>query len=189
MKKILTFLLFSALSLNAYAQKGHIADDVFIFYHSGPSNQYKITGRVQSGAPVTILKRDKGTKYVQIRTPKGKIGWVPARNVGSGPSTLARLPVLEKELKDSQSKVSEQREIIDQLQAELSATRNERQSLTDEVDGLKREIKTLSFQMETMDESNLMRWFTHGGLIALGGVILGLLVRSFSGRRKPASTW
>ncbi len=188
MKKLLILVLF-ALSFPALAETGHIADDVYIFYHSGPSNKYKITGRVMSGAPVTILKRDANTKYVQIRTPKGKIGWVAPRNVGTGASVLARLPVLETNLKKSKEKVEEQRAMIDQLQSELAATQNERKQLSDEVNNLKQEIKTLSFQIETMDESNLMRWFTHGGLIALGGVILGLLVRSFSGRRKPASTW
>ncbi len=188
MKKILIFLFFT-LSLQVQAQTGHIADDVYVFYHSGPSNKYKITGRVQSGAPVKILKRDSGTKYVQIRTPKGKIGWVAPNNVGTGPSMSARLPVLESDLKNSRTKVSEQSEVINELQAELSSIRNERETLADEVNSLKTEIKTLSFQIETMDESNLMRWFTHGGLIALGGVILGLLVRSFTGRRKPASTW
>lgn len=188
MKTLFTFLIF-ALSLQVHAQTGHIADDVYIFYHSGPSNKYRITGRVQSGAPVTILKTDPGSKYVQIRTPKGKVGWVAPDNVGKGQSMSVRLPILESDLKKSRGKVEEQSTVINQLQSELNAVRDERQVLADEVNTLKTEIKTLSFQIETMDESNLMRWFTHGGLIALGGVILGLLVRSFSGRRKPTSTW
>ncbi|MGB0467168.1 MAG: TIGR04211 family SH3 domain-containing protein [Pontibacterium sp.] len=189
MKKLL-ILIFVTFSLPVQAQSGHIADDVSIFYHGGPSNKYRITGRVNSGTPVTILKRDSTTKYVQIKTPKGKTGWVSGRNVDAGPSVVDRLPVLEANLKNSQSKVVEQSTVIEQLQSELTAVREERQVLANEVGTLKSEIKTLSFQMESMDESNLMRWFTHGGLVALGGVILGLLLRSFSGRRKvPSSTW
>lgn len=188
MKKSFACILL-ALALPAHAQKAHIADDVYIFYHSGPSNQYKITGRVNSGTPITILKRDPDSKYVLIRMPNDKTGWVAPTNVEEGPSLFERVPTLEANLKNSQAKVEEQKAVIEQLQAELAAVQDERAALTEELRTSNAQIQSLSFQVENMDQSNLMRWFTHGGLVALGGVILGLLLRSFSGRRKPTSSW
>ena len=40
-----------------------------------------------------------------------------------------------------------------------------------------------------MDQSNLIRWLTHGGLVALGGVLLGLLVPYLPKKRKARNDW
>ena len=40
-----------------------------------------------------------------------------------------------------------------------------------------------------MDESNVMRWFTYGGLVAIGGVFLGLLVPYLPKKKKRRDEW
>ncbi|WP_027857092.1 TIGR04211 family SH3 domain-containing protein [Marinobacterium jannaschii] len=188
MKKLLIALLIS-LPLTAQAKPGHIADDVFTFYHGGPGNQYRITGRIRSGDPVEILKVDEASKYTQIRTSSGRTGWVPNDNVRPGASLAVRLPELESNLESSRSSVETQREELQNLQQELAAVRDEKELLAEETRKLQSTIKDLNFRIDSMDESNMMRWFTHGGLVALGGVILGLVLPMFRGRRKTRSEW
>lgn len=188
MKKLLltTCLLFS---LSAHAERGHIADDAMVYVHNGPSNEYRIITRIKSGAPVQILKRDPKSKYVQIKMPKGRIGWVEPSAVNPGDSISVRLPKLQSSLEESQSTVTEQADKIEKLQRETNQLKQKNLSLTTEVVELKSSIKELNFKIESTDESNLMRWFTHGGLVALGGVILGLILPYFPKRRKRKDDW
>ncbi|MDO6513702.1 MULTISPECIES: TIGR04211 family SH3 domain-containing protein [unclassified Neptuniibacter] len=188
MKKLIlaTILLFSA---SVHAEKGHIADDAMIYVHNGPSNQYRIITRIPSGSSVDILKRDPKTKYVQIRMSKGRIGWVEPTAVDPGDSISVRLPKLQSSLEESQITVAEQAAKIETLQSESGGMREKNQLLTSEVAELNATIKELNFKIESSDESNLMRWFTHGGLVALGGVILGLILPYFPKRRKRKDEW
>lgn len=187
-KRLAASLVFMT-ALPVSAQPGHIADDVYTYYHSGPSNEYRIVGRIRSGESVEILKRNPNTDYVQIRMDGGKTGWVPGDNVAEGPSTLSRLPQLEAALSEKQSTTSTQMAEIETLRAELSQLKSENQSYTGELQSLNSQIDDLNRQIENMDESNLMRWFTHGGLVALGGVLLGLLIPYFPKKRKRRDDW
>ncbi|PIE25252.1 MAG: hypothetical protein CSA60_01140 [Neptuniibacter caesariensis] len=188
MKKLaLTSLLL--LSMSAQAEKGHIADDAMVYVHNGPSNSYRIITRIKSGTAITILKRDTNTKYVQIKMPKGRIGWVESSAVDPGDSISIKLPKLQNSLEKSQATVKKQAEIIEQLQQESNSLKNTNQSLNTEVAKLKATIKDLNFKIESSDESNLMRWFTYGGLVALGGVFLGLILPYFPKRRKRKDEW
>jgi SH3 domain protein len=183
-------LLLAALPMQpAQAQSGHIADDVYTFYHTGPSNEYRIAGRIRSGEPVEILKRDASTDYVQVKLDNGRTGWLPGDQVTEGQSTLARLPELQAALSEKNTTTSQQSQEIEQLRAELADIKGRSQSYTDELEALNSQIESLNSQIENMDESNLMRWLTHGGLVALGGVLLGLLIPYFPKRRKRSNDW
>ncbi|MGH1461547.1 MAG: TIGR04211 family SH3 domain-containing protein [Neptuniibacter sp.] len=185
---LLTFTLL-IFSVSALAEKGHIADDAMVYVHNGPSNQYRIITRIKSGTAVDILKRDSKTKYVQIRMPQGKIGWVERTAVDPGDSLSVRLPKLQSSLEKSQAMVKQQAIQIEQLQSESNTLKEDNGELTSKVGKLQATIKDLNFQIESSDESNLMRWFTHGGLVALGGVILGLILPYFPKRRKRKDDW
>lgn len=187
MKKALLLLLIGSFPATLFAAPAHIADDVYVFMNSGPSNQYRIIGRVTSGEPVEIL--DRRDSYVQVRTENGKVGWVPAPFVADGVSNLSRLPELEKALTASRKRVEAQQKEIEILKQSAQARQEESEKSRNRVTELEREIGTLKNQISNMDQSNLIRWLTHGGLVALGGVLLGLLVPYLPRRRKQRSDW
>lgn len=188
MKKLL-FIPLLLLSFTAHAQKGHIADDAMVYVHKGPNNTFRIITRIKSGTPVQILKRDSGSRYTQIKMPNGKIGWVESISVDRGDSITARLPKLDADLKNSRDTVEQQANRIEELEAESSGLKKQNTQLNNEVTALKSQIKELNFQLDSTDESNLMRWFTHGGLVAFGGVILGLILPHFPRRKKRRDDW
>lgn len=183
-------ILLASFSLQpAFAQPGHVADDVYTFYHSGPSNKYRIAGRVRSGEAVEILKRDASTDYVQVKLESGRTGWLPGDQITEGQSTLARLPGLQAALNEKSATTLKQADEIERLRSELTDLKARDQTYAGERDALNRQIKDLNYQIENMDDSNLMRWLTHGGLVALGGVLLGLLIPYFPKRRKRNTDW
>ena len=188
MKKILSLSLLLALSVTLQAQEAaHIADDVYVFTHGGPGNQYRINGRVNSGEPVTILGRQN--QYVQIRTESDRTSWVPAEFVVAGESKLAQLPSLEESLTTSQTRIQEQDEEIARLNQQISSISGNNSQYTEQINHLERQIIQLESEIANMDQSNLIRWLTHGGLVALGGVLLGLFVPYLPKRRKRRDDW
>lgn len=187
MKKELVFVLLTSLSTSAFAASAHIADDAYVFTNSGPSNKYRINGRVNSGEPVDVINRSGA--YVQVKTANGHVGWLPKSFVASGESDLARMPKLEQELTDSRAKVEEQAEQIKELKRSASTRMRENEDNRAKVIKLNKQISELEGKIENMDESNLISWLTHGGLIALGGVLLGLLVPYLPHRKKSRSDW
>lgn len=189
MKKTLLFTALLGLSAPAWAENGHIADDAHVFFHSGPSNQYRIIGRVNSGEPIEILGRNSDTEYVQIRTEGGRTGWLPDTLVGTGDSKLIELPVLEAALEESRATISNQADTIEKLNSNLQQLQRESSTYTDQIRSLNTEIRDLQSQISHMDQSNLMRWLTYGGLIAFGGVVLGLIVPHLPRKRKRRDDW
>jgi len=187
MKKVLFLALLGSLTATAYAEPAHIADDAYVFMNSGPSNQYRINGRVNSGESVVIL--DRKNEYIQIRTESGRVGWVPESFVDPGLSGLVRLPELESELAQARKQIEAQEQEIEVLQNSAQSRRQESEQSQARVTELEQEITSLKSRIANMDQSNLIRWLTHGGLVALGGVLIGLLVPYLPKRRKPRNDW
>ncbi len=186
---LLSFILFSLFAATASAAPAYISDDVYTFYHGGPSDQFRIVGRIRSGTAVTIISRNESTNYIQIKTPNGRTGWISADNVSSGTSMAERFPELQAQLEKSSTMVAQQAEEIARLKTQTLSLQQENQSYTQQSNALEEEIVALNRSISGMDESNLMRWFTYGGLVAFGGLVLGLLIPFFPKRRKRRDTW
>ncbi len=186
-KKFLLPPLCLLVSQSIQAADYHIADDVQLFMNSGPSYQYRISGRVRSGESIAVLERSGD--YTKIQLNDGKSGWVPSRYIAEGSSQLDELPVLRKALDQSNAKLGEQESKIETLSARLTTLQTENDQYTQEMVQRDSQIRDLQFEIQNMDQSNLMRWLTHGGLIALGGVILGLIIPNLPKRRKPRDEW
>lgn len=175
------------ISLSAQAAEFHIADDVQLFMNSGPSYEYRISGRVRSGETVTVL--EQSGDYTKIQLEDGKTGWVPGRYIAEGASQLGELPVLRRSLTETAETLTSQTTEIEMLMTRLSSLQTENDQYTQEMVQRDTQIRDLQFEIQNMDQSNLMRWLTHGGLIALGGVILGLIIPNLPKRRKSRDEW
>ena len=187
-KQLITYLFAMLLATSAEAAN-YISDDVFTFYHGGPSTEYRITGRIRSGTPVTVLSRDAKTDFLRIKTPSGKIGWISADKVSTGTSLANRFPKLEEQLKQNEGSLNSQAEEVSALKQQNQTLAQQNQGNAEKVSALEEQIVSLNRTINGMDESNLMRWFTYGGLVAFGGLILGLMIPYLPKRRKRHDTW
>ncbi|BBB26487.1 TIGR04211 family SH3 domain-containing protein [Amphritea japonica] len=187
-KQLITYLFAMLLATSAEAAN-YISDDVFTFYHGGPSTEYRITGRIRSGTPVTVLSRDEKTDFLRIKTPSGKVGWISADKVSTGTSLANRFPKLEEQLKQNEGSLNSQAEEVSVLKQQNQTLARQNQGNAEKVSALEEQIVSLNRTINGMDESNLMRWFTYGGLVAFGGLILGLMIPYLPKRRKRHDTW
>lgn len=190
MKKIVFTALLALLpSTMTHAETGYISNEVYLFMHGGPGKKYRIVGRTSAGDSIEIVERDSETEYVKIRTFTGREGWIPSKYIKMGESLKDKLPQLEAQLAAGQEILANEKQRYNQLNAQYDQLISEKDNVLGKMDQLNSKIRQLELELETRDESNLLRWFTHGGLVALGGVVLGLLLPLFGRRKKDQSDW
>lgn len=190
MRTFFSVLLITS-AFNVSAADFHIADDVQLFMHSGPSYEYRIVSRVRSGDPVSVIER--GKDYTKVKLADGKEGWMLSRYIAEGNSQLialkSELPSLRQQVKDLTEQLDNRSKQVDQLSAELQTYKDETSDTTSKLIEKDSKIRSLEFEVSNMDQSNMMRWLTHGGLIALAGLIIGLIVPSLPRRKKKRDEW
>ncbi|WP_070972413.1 TIGR04211 family SH3 domain-containing protein [Vibrio sonorensis] len=202
MKKLFCMVLISLLAAPAaFAQNRYIADQLFTYMHSGPSNQFRIIGSVNAGEPVKLLDVNRDSGYSQISDSKGRKGWVESRFVTRNESMAIRLPKLEKELSDVKSKLANARSNADSEKAGLVDsldTRNRQiaeleqnySDISQQLTASQEEVRKLRAKLDTQKDDLLLKYLAYGGGIAGGGLLLGLILPHIIPRkRRSPSGW
>lgn len=195
MKKIVCMVLFSLLAAPTLAQDRYIADKLFTYMHSGPSNQYRIIGSIDAGEKVKLLNTDKNSGYSQIADSRGRNGWVETRFVTRDMSMAVRLPQLEKELKEVKSQLANARQNADSEKAGLVDSLDVRNKqiadleksygdISQQLTASQTEVRELRAKLDTQKEDLLLKYFMYGGGVAGGGLLFGLLLPHIIPRRK-----
>ncbi|MDV2376802.1 TIGR04211 family SH3 domain-containing protein [Vibrio cholerae] len=195
MKKLICMVLFSMLAAPTFAQDRYIADKLFTYMHSGPSNQYRILGSIDAGEKVKLIEVNKESGYSHIADERGRTGWVESRFITREVSNTLRLPALEKELEEVKKLLANARQNADSEKAGLAESlelRNQQiadlernyadiiKQLTDS----QSEIRELRAKLDTQKEDLLLKYFTYGGGVAGIGLLLGLVLPHIIPRRK-----
>lgn len=120
MKKLICMVLFSMLAAPTFAQDRYIADKLFTYMHSGPSNQYRILGSIDAGEKVKLIEVNKESGYSHIADERGRTGWVESRFITREVSNTLRLPALEKELEEVKKLLANARQNADSEKAGLA---------------------------------------------------------------------
>lgn len=81
MKSIKILLVCLLFPFTSFAATQYVSDDLSIFMHSGPSTKYRIIGSIEVGTKLTTLRSNNATKFTQIKTPAGKVGWVNSTQI------------------------------------------------------------------------------------------------------------
>ncbi|MEH6649797.1 MAG: TIGR04211 family SH3 domain-containing protein [Motiliproteus sp.] len=184
---LLLLLVFVSGAVNS--AEFHISDEVLVFLHTGPSNQYRIRSNVPSGTMLTVLEHDKATGYSRVRLTNGTDGWVQTKYIDKGRSLAQRLPEVESLLVKSREVVKEQADALNLLEGDLAGANDRQAQFTAETAQLQNEVGRLKLKIDGMDETNLMGWFLRGGALALGGVLVGLILPLLPKRRRRNNDW
>ncbi|EEX38398.1 MULTISPECIES: TIGR04211 family SH3 domain-containing protein [Vibrio] len=195
MKKLICMVLFSLLAAPALAQDRYVADKLFTYMHSGPSNQFRIIGSIDAGEKVKLLNTNKETGYSQIVDERGRNGWIESRFVTREVSMAVRLPLLEKELKEVKNQLANARQnadsekagLVDSLEIRNKQIADLEQSYSDisqQLIASQTEIRELRARLDTQKEDLLLKYFIYGGGVAGGGLLFGLVLPHIIPRRK-----
>lgn len=194
-KHNIIIISFLGFVVNANAADKYVTDDIDIYLRRGPSANYGFSGAVKTGQKVTSLEKSDDGKYTRIQISNGKIGWIETNKLNDEPSYRERLPELEAKLAEYQDKVNNvdehQRKIVNEYEQKLQSAEELIETLQNKNAELDTQVKQQRTQIDSMlnqvDDKRLdliLTWFTYGGLVAGGGLVLGLILPMIMPRRK-----
>jgi SH3 domain protein len=184
MKKISLFIL-SLLTINTcFASEAYISGPNSFYYHSGPSTKYKILGSVDNQDTIEIIDSTNSHQFYKIKTKQGNTGWVSRKYVSQGISEQAKTKVLRQDLTASLSLIKRQADEIHRLKMLVSTQKMARYIGETEQSKLNSEINNLTSEIDSLDDSNLIRWVTHLSTIAFLASIVLYMLGFFRNRKK-----
>jgi SH3 domain protein len=200
-KKLIIMLLLSLLTMPSFARDYYIADKLFTYMHSGPSNQYRIIGSVDAGEKIQLIKSNNETGYSEVVDTRGRKGWVQNKFITSTESMASRLPRLEEELANVKQLLADAKKKSNQEKAGLADSLNVRNKQISELEtnyseisqkltSSQSEIRQLRAKLDTQEEDLLMKYFMYGGGVAFAGILFGMLLPHIIPKRKKSrSDW
>lgn len=181
--------LSGAVYAQAEAKPAFVSDALFVYLHSGPSNQYRIIGTVNAGQSVTYLGEDADTGYAQIRSDDNKTGWLPKEYVTFTPGLVTQLAELKADYAQHNEKIIALEQQRDQLNSQLNQAVTERQTALEQLEQANRAYEQLKVQLENTQTSIWQKPMVLGSLILLAGLIFGLLLPLLMPKRRDSERW
>ncbi|MBW2280672.1 MAG: TIGR04211 family SH3 domain-containing protein [Deltaproteobacteria bacterium] len=153
-----------ALALPAAASAEYVRDGLRINLRSQPGQQYRIVKTLASGDQVARLAEVEN--WIQVRVDNGErtTGWVPKGYLTATPPASVSLPRVKTRLDHAQSRVTE-----------LEAALGEQATTITEIETLRSENTLLKTENMQLSGSERWRSLGMGAVIALGGILVGVL--------------
>jgi SH3 domain protein len=159
----------------ARADTGWVDDQVRLNLRTGPGNQYRILGSIETGDSVEILSRGDG--WIEV-SAEGKQGWVPDGYLKAEPPAVVKLARIENEAAELRTRSKQLGEDDEKLRGEheqLAAKESEQRV---ELERLTRD------NLELRAGARWPEWIA-GACILGVGMALGALLRGSARRQTP----
>lgn len=163
----------------------YVSDEIGVIMRSGPTNRYRVTGRLVAGTPIEVLASDTANESSQVRTADGEEGWIQSQYITEQPTVRALYAelqteheALKQELSDTKQQVADKQNVItlnDQLQQQVSELQNE--------------SDTLRQQNELLKGRFHKDVFYAGAFVLLVGMLISWVLSRFSMKRRQRSGW
>lgn len=125
------------------AETRYVTDRLEVTMRAGESTRFKILKMLPSGTPLEVLGVNAKTKYAQVKTAEGTVGFVPAEQLQAEPAARERVAELEKRLAELQ-------ENPEALAARLARAQAGQADLQARYDALEREKQRLEQENATI---------------------------------------
>ncbi|MFM2477656.1 TIGR04211 family SH3 domain-containing protein [Celerinatantimonas sp. MCCC 1A17872] len=197
--KLLLSVLAAGLSFSTLAAQRYVTNDLFIYMHSGPGNNYRIVGTVNAGEKVNEIEYDQDSQFAHVKVANSdKDGWIEADKLTNTPSLQTQLSAATDQLKSTQQKLSDlqksseqssddKSKLITQLQQQLKTEQQRTTDMNTHLSKLVSENKKLTVKLGNIQQDVQMQWLIKGGIVAGGGLIIGLIIPYLPRRRKRNS--
>ena len=202
MKKqnIITLLSFIAVAFSANAVDKYVTENVDIYLRRGPGSQYAYSNAVKAGQKVIELEKSADGKYTRIQLSNGNSAWIESNKLKDQPSFKELVPSLEAQLAEYKDKVdnaeknqqnairdyAEKLQKAEQTIESLQAKNNELEQLNKQQD---MKLESMLNQVDDKRRDLIVTWFTYGGLVAGGGLLLGLILPAIIPSRRKKDRW
>ncbi len=194
-------LLSLGITWGAHAdEKRYISDDLITYIHSGPGNQFRIVGALNSGDQVTLKGVNTATNYGQIVDAKGRDAWIPLDQLSTSPSVRTQVPDLQQQVKTLTDKLTnidnswnqrtaEMQQKVSSSDGIINGLKTENQDLKNQLIVAQKKVSAVNVQLDDKQRTIILQWFMYGGGVAGVGLILGLVLPHLVPRRRKKDRW
>jgi len=169
---------------------GVVSEDLFVYIHSGPGNNYRILGSINAGDPLQIHPETENG-FTKITDAKGRTAWLESKFVSTNPTLRSVIAELN-------GKIATHNETVSSLEAQLASEKSSASRLTRETQAQKKQIDKLSKQLaeqgqqlSNQDMAVKKEWFYTGAIVLCIGLLLGIIIPKLGGgrRRSQMDSW
>lgn len=193
--KFLTTVFFIVLlwvgggQLQAQSEGAHISDDLTVFIHTGPSRNYRIIGSIQAGTSIEISDRQGEPEFVQMTDPEGREGWIEAQYISTTGTIREQVPGLQQQVSALTQQLSELRESHQRLRNDNTTLTQQSQRLTSQLEQHVTLANDLQQRLDAADQTEMIEWFTRGGIVVAVSIFLGILITYIPKKRRRNDQW
>ena len=182
--KLLLILLSSLMTAGILAETRYVSDSLTIFFRTGPSHEFRIIGTLDAGQAADIIEDNIESKATKIRLASGREVWVDTDQLMTDKPSGLLLKEVKLELQQLRSGSKQQ---ITTLKQDLSRAKE----LASHSENLQKQVAQLEYDKELLEQKNQSlsersRYdlLTAGGVVALVGLLLGLILPHFINRKR-----
>ena len=161
MKSVLAALLVLTTFCVQAAKTVYVTDKLEILLRGGKGAQYKIVSSLETGTPLTVLKKDTGDGWTYVKTKDKKTGWVLSRFLIESPIARDRLDTATQNLENVQQENQQVKGELDGLKVAYQETSTENEALIKEKNRLLQEVAAIrqasSNAVQVMEERDQLQ--------------------------------
>lgn len=162
-----------------------ISDDLFIYMHAGPGNNYRILGSINAGDEVQLTgNQDNG--YTEIIDGKNRTTWVESKYVSTKPGLRVAIAELNAKLADSEDISSQTSEDLSNANREIASLNQQTEELNQKINQLTRELSQTQSQLSNQDLELKKEYFFNGAIVLGIGLLFGLILPRLAIRKKSS---
>ena len=163
----------------------YVSDDIGVVLRSGPTNRYRVTGKIAAGTPITILQSDTANDSSEVRVANGDTGWIQTDYITDQPTVRAKYQQLLQENIQLKQQVDELAQDIADKGNIIQLNNNLQQHVSE----LQNEADTLRQQNALQKDRFHKDVFYAGALVLLFGMFLSWVLSRFSRKKRQSSGW
>lgn len=163
-----------------------VSDDSFTYLRTGPSKNYRLLGTITAGTKMQLLQTNEEAGFAEVIDDNQRTGWIELEYVSKTQAARERLI-------QTQTALTKQNTNVANLQAELSASTQNVDSLDAQKTKLNRqvtmqleEIGRLNESIEERERGNNIEWLTRGAILGVVALLIGYILGLFGRKRKSS---
>lgn len=161
----------------------YISDDLFIYMHTGPGNNYRILGSINAGDEVALAD-ETANGYTKIIDNKDRVTWVESKYVSTTPGLRAVIAELNSKLASNEDSSLQISSDLTNANNNITQLTDQNSQLTSEIASLKKQLAQTESQLSNQDLDLKKEYFFNGAIVLGIGLILGLVLPRISTRKK-----
>lgn len=185
--------LLVALTITAQAEQvtdsdlatGYIVDDLFIYMHTGPGNNYRIAGSINAGEEIKLTGRTENN-FSQIIDNKERQTWVESKYVTTTAGLRVIIGELNSKLATNETDHQQTLNNLEQANSEISQLNNNITDLNSKIATLEQQLTQTKSQLSNQDLDIKKEYFFNGAMVLGIGLLFGLIIPRISVRKKSS---